>query len=405
MSGFAARTEPSTGTADVPPRATAMVVGDVTLVAVDVVGVDETFVAAVRAELARSEALKQDGGDTLHVLATHTHAGPCVLAHGLGRLSQPARDAAVRACVEAVVAARAQRRGCRLEWMQPVVPGLAFDRRRLVRSEDATLTAVRWLDGDEVVGSLVSYPCHPTALGPLNRELSPDYPGFVRHSLEQEWGGTCLFATGCAGDLNTGQSPEASYRTGAGDEGRTMADAARFGAAVAAHVLSATWEPVDLAAGAAALSRDVTLEQTPLDEESVEALADLWRGRLDGADPGVAALLEEWIAWAESPGAGEQSSWTGHVSAVVLGEVTVVLLPGEPFLAAARLVDRVLDRVITLGYADDCPGYFPAREDYPSGGYEVVDAHRYYRQPAPFAPGSLETLVEAALEVVAQARR
>jgi hypothetical protein len=52
---------------------------------------------------------------------------------------------------------------------------------------------------------------------------------------------------------------------------------------------------------------------------------------------------------------------------------------------------------MTLGYADDCPGYFPAgREEYPDGGYEVEDAHRYYGAPAPFAAGSLERLVEVA---------
>ncbi|SKF62524.1 Uncharacterised protein [Mycobacteroides abscessus subsp. abscessus] len=42
------------------------------------------------------------------------------------------------------------------------------------------------------------------------------------------------------------------------------------------------------------------------------------------------------------------------------------------------------------------PGYLPSAHEYPLGGYEVVDAHRYYGMPAGFSRGSLEALVDVA---------
>ena len=48
-----------------------------------------------------------------------------------------------------------------------------------------------------------------------------------------------------------------------------------------------------------------------------------------------------------------------------------------------------------LSLSDGNPGYIPAREDYPAGGYEVAEAHRYYGLPAAFAPGSAEQLADA----------
>ena len=49
-----------------------------------------------------------------------------------------------------------------------------------------------------------------------------------------------------------------------------------------------------------------------------------------------------------------------------------------------------------ISLADGNPGYIPARVDYPAGGYEVAEAHRYYGLPAALAPGSAEALVAAA---------
>lgn len=386
MSGFAARLEPSVGVADPPPGASAVAFGDLVLVFLDAVGVDPGLADAVRAE----------GGvrEQVWVLATHTHAGPCVLHRGLGERSAAAADALARAGGEAARAALAARTPCALEWFTPQIPGLAFDRRRGVRSEDATLRALRWVDdAGRVRGVLTSYPCHPTSLGPLNRHLSGDYPGFFRRAVERAWGAPCVFATGCAGDLNTGQSAAASFATGGGDTGRTMADSERFGDALAGVLLDGTWTPC-ADASVAWHSTEVPLRQVPLDADLADLRAS-WLAEREDADPGVRAVLDCWIDWSHRRDAGRADTLTAPVGWLGVGGVDVYLLPGEPFLAADRALTAE-GRALALGYFEDVRGYFPGAGDYALGGYEVIDAHRYYGEPAPFARGSLEALVDAA---------
>jgi hypothetical protein len=50
---------------------------------------------------------------------------------------------------------------------------------------------------------------------------------------------------------------------------------------------------------------------------------------------------------------------------------------------------------MVAGYTNGCPGYLPTESEYPLGGYEVSDAHRYYGAAGPFRPGSAEDLVAA----------
>ena len=57
------------------------------------------------------------------------------------------------------------------------------------------------------------------------------------------------------------------------------------------------------------------------------------------------------------------------------------------------------------GFADGVPGYIPPEAEYPFGGYEVLEAHRYYGLPAAFAAGSAERLEAAAIRLNAQLDR
>lgn len=40
-----------------------------------------------------------------------------------------------------------------------------------------------------------------------------------------------------------------------------------------------------------------------------------------------------------------------------------------------------------ISLSDGVPGHIPPRSAFPHGGYEVLEAHRYYGQPAAFAQG------------------
>lgn len=85
---------------------------------------------------------------------------------------------------------------------------------------------------------MVSYPCHPVVLGPDNLLWTADYPDVVRAVMEAaEPGCTCLFLTGCCGELNTGHSARDSMTLG-GSADRTFAAAERTGRRIAVAALA-----------------------------------------------------------------------------------------------------------------------------------------------------------------------
>ena len=50
---------------------------------------------------------------------------------------------------------------------------------------------------------VVNYACHAVVLGPDNRSISAEYPGYLARRLERELpGALCLFVQGGAGDIN-----------------------------------------------------------------------------------------------------------------------------------------------------------------------------------------------------------
>jgi hypothetical protein len=136
------------------------------------------------------------------------------------------------------------------------------------------------------------------------------------------------------------------------------------------------------------------------DTRSTDELARLWSAEARTADPGRRALLASWIQWADGRGSGEEMTWDAAVTVFKWGPLTMIGLPGEPFLATAEtIIAGIPGPVMVTGYTNGCPGYFPTAPEYAFGGYEVEDAHRYYGLPAPFAPGTAEILARTAVEL------
>jgi hypothetical protein len=165
---------------------------------------------------------------------------------------------------------------------------------------------------------------------------------------------------------------------------------------LAAAVKTAAWSPVDASRGVRLAVAAVDAAYRPVTAAAPAAERRGWAAELPEADPGRRALLASWIAWADRPDAGTSGRRRLPAAALAVGDVDICLLPGEPFLAADSRLAAGGGRTMTLGYFDDVAGYLPAADDYPAGGYEVVDAHRYYGMPAPFERGTLERLTAEA---------
>jgi len=148
----------------------------------------------------------------------------------------------------------------------------------------------------------------------------------------------------------------------------------------------------------------VTWRRAPVTLDVVRPTAAGLREQVIRYDPAHAATESQraldvaWRDWAlrhiDEPGDG---TWTGSVTCLRWGDVTVVAMPGEPFAAQAGAVRNLLGDpgAIVIGYTNGCPGYIPTADEYPLGGYEVDDAYHYYNMPGPFAPDSAGRLLRA----------
>ncbi|WP_114854379.1 alkaline ceramidase [Brachybacterium sp. YJGR34] len=399
MSGFAARNAPSLGEHD-PLTARALALEEVVLITVDVCALEESTCEEI------SRSVHPERPERVITTATHTHAGPCSTPTRLTRCSPEILRVITRAAVAAGAAARAARRPCTMEHRSAHEVGVASNRRHPERPVDPPVQMLRFSDATsgEVAVSLLTYPCHPVVLDGTNRLLSGDYVHPLRERIEAEHPGSiAVFATGCAGDFNTGHSAEASFSL-EGSSSRTFSEARRVGTEIAEAALAAARAEAAGPVGGPIPSVDevhcagvpVTLAVDRPCAEQVAVHTAAWSSELVTAAPGRAALLSLWLDWADA--VPEGSTWTGRVSVVRLGTVTIVALPGEPFWQIAEEIrDRIDGPCLVLGYADGCPGYIPTAEEIPLGGYEVEDAHRYYGMPGPFAAGSDQILIDKAV--------
>ena len=395
MAGFAARTEVAKGDHDAL-TVRALVVDDTAIVTVDVIGIDANLSARARARASLPD-------QAITITATHTHGGPVSMA---GRLSAKADHAFILcledAVVKAVDLAIVNQKPARLLGGIGVEPGFASNRRRLDGPVDTGIPILRF---ESVEGStiaiLVSYACHPVVLGADNLSWTGDYPHFVRKKLETTFpGAIAIFATGCAGDVNTGHSAAASLSLLATPE-RSFAKAKEIGFGIANSVIDGRLTDVSGNVGHSEVFADICFEQR--EQEAPDILAKSWR--LAAKD--TSSLEVIWANWAEKHMGRDLSPLKARITALKWGSVGIIALPGEIFAETALEIREKLaqkDPLFILAYADDNPGYIPPESDYLRGGYEIDEAHRFYGLGATIAPKTAEHLAEAGCKSVEMAR-
>ena len=409
LAGFAAREQPALGVHD-PLAVRVIAFGDGTRAAAiavaDLIGVDAAITDRVRERV--GEAL----GDTLAYVAvagTHTHGGPAVLRRALlGEVDDDYVEELVSRIADGVVAAYADR--------APVVVRYGLAQERTVGKNrrdpggvtDPDLPVIRFddVESGRVRGLLCSYACHPVTLGPGNRSYTRDYPGYLVDQLSAACGGApMLFLTGCCAQINTGHSAMDSI-VGRGLEKRTFAEAERLGgvlagmAAYTAHRIALPGGTPDALPAASLMSASarVTLPLTPVGRPDAETIAALERDAAelaqDASRHGEAVMAAAHLRWARTYDAAARDVET-EVAVIALGEVAIVLLPGEIFVEFALELKRRFPHLhlVSVSYANDAIGYLPHRSAYATGGYEVDMAYRHYGFVGPYAIDAGEALV------------
>ena len=415
MSGYGARTEPSSGTHD-PLYATALLLDDgartVAVVSADLLNVSRRLTAGVERRLAHAAVPVDD----LLLAATHTHGGPYVptpaidvhptlsvdedvssvldgIEEGIaeaittahGRL-EPATARVGTATTDTVVNRRAKL-GARL-------PAETVDR-------EVIALAVTGDSGAETL--LYSLACHPVSITGSETRFTADWPGVVRRLVPEEREGepTVLFLNGAAGDVTTraitnGSNPDEDPYAYMETVGGELAESV-----LAALVDAENGSPIDhgpLLTERRALRLPV--KRTPpidvLDRRRRDLEAQRARLVEDGHDRAAAryrrdlAYLDELRSIAD---------WgVGHLPArlqyVELGPIGLLGFPGEAFaqhgldLKAAATAETL----VPVGYATDYVGYLPTLAELENWGYEV--------RTTKVSPEAVVRFREAALELV-----
>lgn len=390
MAGFGARTLPAQGTHD-RLTARALVVDETAIVVADVIGIDAAMSARIRAR----SGLPESG---VVVAAVHNHGGPASMPGRLGMEADPTYLRRLEdGCVEALQHARQSAVDATLHFGNGEDPGVARNRRHANGPVDRCLPVLMARNAEgATIAVLTSYACHPVVLDATNLLWTADYPHFLRAEIEKAYpGAVALFLTGCAGDVNTGHSANASLSL-EGNPARTFRAAEEIGKSLAERVLATNLEPVAPFLAACAEN------YLPLDFERRETdplmnLARAWEGEAAEAPAGQRAVLPIWAHWARRFASDPLSPLRARVSVLRWGSICLVAMPGEIFSETALNIRALMGGGgFVVCYADDNPGYIPPESEYVHGGYEVDEAHRYYGMPATFARGSAERLSSAA---------
>ncbi len=247
---------------------------------------------------------------------------------------------------------------------------------------DADVNVLRFdREGDSI--ALVNFPNHPDVIG--GTKISADWPGFLVTTLEKTLDNTkCIFFNGAQGDVNhVNVLPSEGFMNDLeidfDDVPRGYGHSRYIGRAVAGAVLQ-VWDKVRYfdceSIGFAEKKINVPSNMPdPSEIPDAEKINELHSAGRDSELPYSGMMLTTMVADAirklklkDGP-----EAFTMSLSALSIGGIAFVGIPGEPFSAIGNQLketegpDMILPCCIVNGYE----GYFPMRDSYDEGGYEA----------------------------------
>jgi hypothetical protein len=322
---------PEASQADPPVHARAVVL-QVGAVRVGLVSLELLSVTAPLVEKLRSRAADLGLNDVL-VLATHTHssfggydARPVAQLAGTGRYREASVEAAVSAASDALHQASAALADVTLEVGQAREPGFVFSRSG-GEGPDGALTRVVLRGASAPVAELLLFAAHPTLIPRDRAVVDPDYPGRLS-ALREAQGGVVLVLQGAVGNASV-----------AFNEGQGVERAAGF-----AQALSGLADQAALTAmpGATRLS--------------------LARAEVALPRPDASRLVPALTRAAGDNFLCQSAARVAEVSALSLGPLELLTVPGEPTMGASQVLLQRTGATGVLGLASDYIGYVEAPE-------------------------------------------
>mgnify|MGYP000885912743 CR=1 FL=1 len=359
----------------------------------------------------------------IYINCTHTHTGPDV---GRGAPENPWEEALEHYLVSSAQRALADLSPATLAVGRGRVERVSFIRRYRMKDgyvrtnpgvnnpdilhpigePDETEQVLRLVRPGKKEIVLVHFQVHPDGVG--GSKVSADYPRFVRETVEQALGGQtlCVYLNGTMGDLNhVNNFPRPGEQNGL--EAESFDDCLRgyeyvknMGRAIAGEALkvygkTAPVNPLPLRF-AEKIIRVPSNRPTPEELGKAQHIAELHNAGRDAELPYKAMELTTAVAEAlrmvrlkDGP-----DEFALNLTALAMGEVAFLGVPGEPFSAIGRAVRERSPFPMTLpsGLTNGDEYYFPMAEAYDEGGYEA--------RSSAYKKGVAEALIEAAIELL-----
>ena len=356
----------------------------IALVAIDVATVNADFTEQVRKMVQEKTGIPPE-----HIMlnASHTHSGPD-LFHSTETLDPEVKPAIRHGVAEAICQAYANRQPARVGWADGHLERISINRR----DDDGPINPqvgvmVIENEREQPIALAVNFAIHPIVLSAANLLYSADLVGYAMTALERMYPeAVALFLNGCAGNINPVAYPwgakanivpvfRKAWHAGQ-PHPRTFRSAARLGHILAATVLQ-TVEQVQALETELHLGGAVQPVALPLRSTKELSQYDAFFG-----------FAKDY----SSQQLGTQTLDT-QVQSLVIGPALYVGLPGEPFVELGLELQQRLHptRCYVLGYCNDDAAYL-----LPQAAYEN---NRYETWGSLVAPGSGETLIEAAEQV------
>ena len=392
------------------------------LMSMDVCGIHNPEADSFRAAIMEATGLPEDA---IFLSATHTHTGPELRAASDKPIDQEYFRFVRRRMADCARYALEDLRPARMGWAVGQAPHVAFMRRyRMKDGSIRTNPGVGNPDIEAPIGEvdervnvlrferpgaetlvLVNFGNHPDTIGGCR--ISADWPGFLRRSLEKAIDGTrCIFFNGAQGDVN---HVNVNAKDGDlndmfmdfDDVSRGYGHARHVGRVVAGAVMQVydkvNYLDVDSLHFLQRVIRVPSNMPEPGQMEQARLYDRLHNEGRDSEIPFKGMALTTVVAEAERMVRLEHGpEWFEmRMSAVSIGPVAFVGIPGEPFTGIGRALKQTPGWTLVLPccLTNGAEGYFPMEEAYIEGGYEA--------RSSPFRQGVAEQLIEEGQKLLA----
>ena len=407
MSGYAGRTQPSTGVlADLHAKAMAIEDaegGRALLITADLIGFPASLAEAICKQITEETGLTRR---QILFNPSHTHTGPVtrILDTGSFSISEDQRER-VKTYLEKLQTQLVELAATALADVQPARFGWGTGRAEFVMNRrestdrgvilgvnpdgyrDKSVPVLR-VDSPEgrLRAVVFGCACHNTTLTGKELRISGDYAGFAQEYIEGQHAGVqAMFVIGCAGDANPypRSTPELARQ-----HGQTL------GAEVC-RILEGQLEPVGGPLGTELEWADLPLAPTP-SRERLEEMA---------AGPRYLAHNATRMLDVLDNGKTLRKQFAAPVAVWQFGDdLTVVALSGEVVSDYVRLIQAALgpERLWIAAYSNDVFGYLPSKKVLAEGGYET---RGLFHEIGFFAPEAEDALVVKVRQLARKAGR